>query len=224
MKLVEKKLSIAKEIGLRAPESSLSAPKPAAKPLVSPAMRKTEKSLATIGNEMVNIGMYVGGRRFLKIWAVLSLLFAVAGSIMYPSAWTLNNVGYYALTGDKLYFWIINGFISIPTLFLTAFVPMVLMVVAAHYIFINWRLPNAARAKMSRLMKWSVGVSVGLGALIGITFCLFSLGVIPNTLLAGVSFMKIFVITTYITVGMFVLAVAGLSLYKEFTFMLGRKD
>ncbi|MCL2629517.1 MAG: hypothetical protein FWD33_02400 [Alphaproteobacteria bacterium] len=216
MKLKEKRHSIAKEIGLK------SRPVAAARPKVAKmvVINKTEKSLATIGNEFVNIGMYVGGRRFLRIWAALSIVFAVVVAVLYPMAWVAGKAEFYPAIGDKLYFWIVGGISTIPRIFMVAFIPMMFLVISMHYMFVNWRLPAAARPKMPRVVKQSLISSMIVGAVFGLLGCVFIFKIIPNTLLVGISMMNLLIATLYITAGLFVALVAVLSLYKELTYML----
>jgi uncharacterized membrane protein YedE/YeeE len=195
--------------------------KPARAKKTPQAVIKTEKSITTIGNELVNIGGYIGGRRFLRFWGILSLIVALFTSLFntIPAA-----VAKFELTGDIVYNVILNTISSTAILFAALFLPMMLLVIACYYLFIDWKLPNESRAKMSKHMKISMYVGIIGGILFGIMVYLMANQIIPNTYFGGdANIMAILMLTLYGMVAIFFGVLTVLGLYKELTFMF-RKD
>ncbi|MDR2685680.1 MAG: hypothetical protein LBB23_02805 [Rickettsiales bacterium] len=233
MNINDKKLSISKEIGLKFKKAKCKTPAKPAKAAAaktasaSAAVRyvvieKTEKSLANIGTELLNIGSYIGGRRFLKVWAAISLVLGVIVAAVASPLFDAQNIAFNPMFGDRLYFAAIAGLVAALKFFALVFVPMMLLVIASHYVFVSWKMPSATRAKMSCELKTSLITTAIAAAIYGLLRILLNTNAIPNSMFSGFGWIDTLESIGTFALIIFLLTIASLALYREFTYMLGK--
>ncbi len=129
-------------------------------------LKETQNSVSNIGHEITNIAGYIGARRFMAFWMMVSAFVATYFGVM-------NAVAVYRYTDVfSLDLFLIDQFFVWISLFMKFFIPMFLFVIACVFLFVYGNYTEKRRPRVSKELKQNVVISLGLGFVAGILYYL----------------------------------------------------